>query len=46
MIAEVPFTLILSFLILHERMSPIQLAGVAMIIIAVIMLQKSPQEEE
>jgi len=42
MVCEVPFTLLLSYFVLGERMDAFQLMGVAMIIAAVILLQKSP----
>lgn len=43
---ELPFTLIMAFLILGEQMKPIQLLGVAMIVAATIMLHQNERMEE
>ena len=48
MVAEVPFTLVLCYFILGETMTPVQLIGVAAIIVAVVLLQKEsgPAEDK
>ena len=48
MVAEVPFTLVLCYFSLGETMTPVQLIGVAAIIVAVVLLQKEsgPAEDK
>ena len=42
--AELPITLILAFLILHETMSAVQLLGIALIVISIVVLQTGKQK--
>lgn len=44
LVLEMPFTLLNAYLVLHETMTPIQLSGVGLIILSVLLLQKTGKE--